>query len=138
MDTQHLTLHASCVAVQGKGVLITGPSGSGKSALALWLLALGGELAADDRTILSAKKDKLIANAPPAIAGMIEARGVGILPVASIYNVHVRLVVDMAQLEVARLPQSHTVSLLDITLPCLHKVDTPYFPAAIHTYLRGI
>lgn len=124
--------------MQGKGVLITGPSGSGKSGLALWLLALGGELVTDDRTILSAEKGKLIANAPPAIAGMIEARGVGILPVASIRDVHVRLVVDMAQLEVARLPQSHTVSLLDITLPCLHKVDAPYFPAAIHIYLRGI
>ena len=56
-----------------------GPSGAGKSALALQLLALGAELVADDRTDIIRQGDHLIADVPQAIAGMIEARGMGIL-----------------------------------------------------------
>ena len=45
--TAAVLLHASCVAVAGRAVLITGPSGSGKSSLALTLLAHGAALVAD-------------------------------------------------------------------------------------------
>ena len=47
------------------------------------------------------------------------------------------VVVDLAVTEALRLPYPHSVTLLDISLPCLHKVDAPYFPAAIHAYLTG-
>lgn len=133
-----MILHATCVAVAGKGVVITGPSGSGKSALALQLIALGGALVADDRTILTHSEGALVASVPPAIAGLIEARGVGILPMAHLSDVYVALVVDLAVSEHERLPQVHTMTLLDIELPCLHKVDAPHFPSAIHAYLTGI
>lgn len=130
-------MHATCVALAGKAVLITGPSGSGKSCLALELISLGAELVADDRTVLVAEDTVLMASPPPAIRGMIEARRVGLLSLPYLDNAPVRMVVDMAHAETARLPQHHTVTLLDIVLPCLHKVQAPYFPAAIHAYLRG-
>ncbi len=137
MTVASVTLHATCVAVAGRGVLITGPSGSGKSSLALQLMATGAVLVSDDKTVLRRDGDTLIATPPATISGMIEARGVGILSVPHLDTVSVMLVVDMATLERARLPERHSTTLLDIKLPCLHKVDAPYFPAAIHTYLMG-
>lgn len=137
MSGQSVILHASCVAMAGNAVLITGPSGSGKSALALQLLALGADLIADDRTELTLHSGRVVASSPPAIKGRIEARGVGIIALDHLADAAVALVVDMAQTEVARLPQQHSVTILDIRLPCLHKVDAPYFPAAIHACLRG-
>ncbi|MDA3887407.1 MAG: serine kinase, partial [Allgaiera sp.] len=59
-------LHASCVALDGRGVLILGPSGAGKSGLALQLMALGARLVADDRTRLNPRAGRLIARAPSA------------------------------------------------------------------------
>lgn len=132
-----VTLHASCVVSSGHGVLIIGPSGSGKSALALNLMALGADLVSDDRTILEVRRGFLQASCPPAIRGMVEARGVGILAHPYVETSGVSLVIDMAQVEDARLPYRHTHTVLDITLPCLHKVEEPHFPAAIHAYLRG-
>ena len=138
MTGDSVTLHATCVAVEGCGVLIIGPSGSSKSSLALQLMALGAALVSDDRTVLRRDGDTLIATAPATISGLIEARGVGILSVPHLDTASVMLVVDMATLERARLPERHSITLLDIQLPCLHKVDAPYFPAAIHTYLMGM
>lgn len=135
--TKPLILHATCVAVAGKGVLITGPAGSGKSALALQLMALGGVLVADDRTVLSETEGQIIATAPKAISGMIEARGVGLLHVPFQTSVPVTLAVDMSRTQAQRLPEPETMTVLDIPLPCLHKVDAPYFPAAILAYIKG-
>ena len=73
--------HASCVAWQGRGALILGRSGAGKSALALQLMALGADLVSDDRTELLAEADALTARAPATIQGLIEARGVGLMRV---------------------------------------------------------
>ena len=72
-------IHASCVALGRSAVLLVGPSGSGKSALALELMALGAELVADDRTVLSLHDTGLIASCPASIRGRIDARGVGLL-----------------------------------------------------------
>ena len=64
----------------GAALLILGASGRGKSALALGLMAAGATLVADDRTHLHARRRRqLVASAPAAIAGLIEARGIGIL-----------------------------------------------------------
>ena len=79
MSGPGLTLHATCVAVEGRGVLITGPSGAGKSSLALALMAYGARLVADDRVTLSQVDGALWATCPPTIRGMIEARGIGLL-----------------------------------------------------------
>jgi HPr kinase/phosphorylase len=137
MKPRSLIVHASCVALAGKAVLITGPSGSGKSALALELIALGADLVADDRTTLERQGDEVLASAPAALSGLIEARGVGIIALDCQCAVPVALVVDLLQRETARLPERHTRRLLDREVPCLHKVDAGYFSAAVHAYLKG-
>ena len=63
------TLHASTVALDGRAVVISGPSGSGKSDLALRLLDRGFVLVSDDQTIVKKDGDRLLATAPPTIAG---------------------------------------------------------------------
>jgi HPr kinase/phosphorylase len=138
MDTQGLTLHATSVAFEGKGIMIFGQSGSGKSSLALELIGLGADLIADDRTRVISTVGRIFASSPSAIAGLIEARGVGILPVQHVNSAPIVLTVDMSCIETERLPLRHSMTVLDIPLPCLHKVNAPYFPAAIRTYLRGL
>ncbi|KAJ56913.1 serine kinase [Actibacterium mucosum KCTC 23349] len=130
-------LHASCVHVDGAGVLITGPSGAGKSALALGLMALGARLVADDRTILTVHDGQLIADCPPPLRGLIEARGVGILNAPASEPVPVRLVVDLAQTETERLPPNRDTSILGCNLNLLHGSAHAHFPAAILQYLKG-
>lgn len=130
-------VHATSVAFAYKGILIVGPSGCGKSALALNLMALGAALVSDDRTVLELRDGAVLASSPPTIRGLIEARGVGILSLPCVQTATIQLVIDMTRLEVMRLPEKHTHTVLDIALPCLHKVEAPYFPAAVLAYLRG-
>ncbi len=99
------TIHASAVALNDCGLLILGPAGSGKSSLAIELIALGAELVADDMVMLSAKKGALWAEAPIGARGLIEARNVGILPCPLREGaVKLDLVVDLASEETERLP----------------------------------
>lgn len=72
-------IHASAVAIDGRGLMILGPSGAGKSALALQMIALGAVLVADDRVALCADAGGLMAAPAPNIAGLIEARGLGLM-----------------------------------------------------------
>ena len=97
------TRHASCIAIGGRGVLITGPSGSGKSDLALRLIDRGAALVSDDYTIVRRNGDRLIASAPPNITGLIEIRGVGLVPMAFQTDVPVALIVSIAE-EIDRMP----------------------------------
>ncbi|HET9336494.1 MAG TPA: HPr kinase/phosphatase C-terminal domain-containing protein [Sphingomicrobium sp.] len=96
-------LHASTVAVDGRAVLISGPSGSGKSDLALRLLDRGFTLVADDRTIIRRDGDKLLASAPETIKGKLEVRGVGIVEVDAVSDLPVALVVELTS-DIQRLP----------------------------------
>ena len=90
------TIHASCVAIGGRGVLIAGPSGSGKSDLALRLLDRGAALVSDDYTSLTQERGRLIASAPERIAGRIEVRGVGLVELENLASAPVCLLVDLA------------------------------------------
>ncbi len=129
-------LHASAVAFAGRGVLILGPSGSGKSSLALDLMGLGADLVADDAVLVAADADGHPAmRAPDAIRGLIEARGVGLLRAEVLDEARVALVVDLGRLETERLPPERTTVLLSVELPLLHKVESRCFPVAIRQYL---
>ncbi len=111
-------IHATCVAVDGVGVLLCGPSGSGKSDLALRLIDGGAALVADDRVVLSVKDGRLVGRAPRAIAGLIEVRGLGPLPVRSVPSAPVALVVDLVpDAAVERLPEPDLRELLGVPLP---------------------
>lgn len=111
-------LHASCVAIGGTGVLFRGPSGAGKSDLALRLVDAGAALVADDRVELTIENEAPVARAPRRLAGLLEVRGVGILPVAAAAAVPVGLVVDLVgQSEVERLPEPAFADLAGVLVP---------------------
>jgi HPr kinase/phosphorylase len=129
-------IHATTVAWQGRAALITGAPGSGKSALGLILMAYGCNLIADDQTIVNRQGDALMAFCPPTIQGRIEARGVGILTATHAPEATLVLAIDMNQTETQRLPLPHSYPLLGLSLPLLHKADTPSFAAAILQYIK--
>jgi serine kinase of HPr protein (carbohydrate metabolism regulator) len=113
------TVHASTVATDGRAVLIMGPSGSGKSDLALRLLDRGFTLVSDDQTIVRKDGERLIARAPPNIAGKLEIRGIGIVEMEPATNVPVALLVELTS-EIQRLPdESRERPLLGIKLPLI-------------------
>jgi serine kinase of HPr protein (carbohydrate metabolism regulator) len=109
--------HASTVARDGRAVMITGPTGSGKSDLALRLLDLGFQLVSDDQTIVSREGDRLLASAPPNIAGKLEIRGIGIVDIDASNDVPVALIVELTS-EIARLPDdSRERAILGVSVP---------------------
>jgi serine kinase of HPr protein (carbohydrate metabolism regulator) len=111
------TVHASTVASEGRAVLITGPSGSGKSDLTLRLLDRGFTLVSDDQTIVKRLGDRLIASAPPSIAGKLEIRGIGIVEMETVTDVPVALIVELTS-EIQRLPDdSRERPLLGVAVP---------------------
>ena len=113
------TVHASTVASEGRAVLITGPSGSGKSDLTLRLLDRGFILVSDDQTIVKRQGDRLIALAPPSIAGKLEIRGIGIIEMETVSEVPVALIVELTS-EIQRLPDdSRERPLLGVPVPLI-------------------
>ncbi len=115
-------IHATCVDIGGAGVLLRGPSGSGKSDLALRLIDSGARLVADDRTELTLQggsdEQRVVASAPKEIAGKIEARGLGILAMDALSETPVALVVDMVDAgEVERVPEPASLEILGLAIP---------------------
>ncbi|KNG93192.1 HPr kinase/phosphorylase [Pseudaestuariivita atlantica] len=126
------TLHGSAVALDpGRGVLILGQSGKGKSALALALMAYGAHLVADDRVILAAKDGHVAARAPATIAGRIEARGIGILKADALPECQLRLVVDLDEEAQKRIPDAASARFHDLAIPLISAVPHAYFAAAV-------
>jgi serine kinase of HPr protein (carbohydrate metabolism regulator) len=113
------TVHASCVAINGRAVLISGPSGAGKSDLALRLLDRGFTLVSDDQTIVRRDGERLVATAPPNIAGKLEIRGIGIVELDHVADVPVALLVELTS-EIQRLPDdSRERPILGLGLPLI-------------------
>ena len=142
-----VNIHATAIAVAGTGILLRGPSRSGKSALALStlrradVLGLPAALVADDQVFLEAADGHVEAVAPPAIRGLIEVSGVGILAEPFLDRVRLKLVVDLAEPdEIDRLPEAATaliagVALRRIALPAR---QAAYGADILHTLvLRG-
>jgi serine kinase of HPr protein (carbohydrate metabolism regulator) len=109
------TVHATTVAIGGRGVLITGPSGAGKSDLALRLIDRGAVLVADDRTALARDGERVYASAPATIAGRMEVRGLGIVDMAATGPVPLALAVRLDAPE--RMPEPDSCELLGVAVP---------------------
>lgn len=111
-------LHATTVAIGGRGVMITGPSGSGKSDLALRLIDRGAALVSDDYTDCVAHDGVVMASPPATIAGRIEVRGIGIVDMPHAPHATVSLVVTLGE-TVERMPESRPKRVAGIDIPAI-------------------
>jgi serine kinase of HPr protein (carbohydrate metabolism regulator) len=131
-----MTMHASAVLVGARAVLIRGPSGSGKSRLALDLIGAArmgalrfAKLVADDRVHLEAAAGRLLVRPAEALAGLVEARGLGVLRLDHEPSAVVWFVVDLAAADAERLPQPdrRQIAVEGVSLPRL--AVAPHIPA---------
>jgi serine kinase of HPr protein (carbohydrate metabolism regulator) len=112
-------VHGTAVALNGNGILFVGPSGSGKSDLALRLIDRGSVLVSDDVVILSGTGNGLTVGTAPNIEGKIEVRGIGICTVQYVPSALLKLVVALSN-KIERLPtENRTIELLGVNLPLI-------------------
>jgi serine kinase of HPr protein (carbohydrate metabolism regulator) len=109
-------VHASCVAIRGRAVLLAGRSGAGKSDLALRLIDRGAALVSDDYTELRRLGGTLLAQAPATIAGRIEVRGIGLVELPEAAAVPVCLYADLDS-SPERLPEAAGIRLAGVDIP---------------------
>lgn len=140
------TIHATCVAIGGRAVLLAGPSGSGKSDLALRLIDRGAMLVSDDYTLLEPRDGRLLARPPERIAGLIELRGIGLVTRPYCPEAPVALLIDLGGAR-ERLPEAATRTIAGVAIPvvtlaalepsapikveaalALHGLDLPWLP----------
>ena len=131
------TIHASCVAIGGRAVLLAGRSGTGKSDLALRLIDRGATLVSDDYTRLTRRGERLYA-APPALPGRIEVRGVGIVEMPHVTEVAVALLIDI-EAPVIRMPEPATRRLagIDVVVAALAPLEGSA-PIKVELLLAGV
>lgn len=119
-DATETLLHGTVVDIAGNGVLLRGPSGSGKSDLALRLIDRGATFVTDDQVHLAPRDKGLRAKAPLAIRGYLEIRGLGLISTPVTGSSFIRLIVDLVPSEeVPRLPEFGQETLLGKKIPCL-------------------
>jgi len=135
-----IRIHGTAVALNGDGVLLRGPSGSGKSDLALRLIDDGARLVADDQTELHALAGGVRMSAPATIAGRLEVRGLGIVPVPWQASAPLRLVIDLCPAgEIERMPMPAWCHFFDDDIPLL--ALAPFessAPAKLRAALRAL
>lgn len=137
MDGVSETVHATCLALDGRAVLITGSSGSGKSDLALRCLATvpnslisqSAALVADDQVELAVTGGRLLARAPATLRGKLEVRGQGIISLGTVDSAEVVLVAELvaSDISIDRLPDPVPSSVVcGVRLPMirLHAFET--------------
>lgn len=130
-------MHASCVCWDGKGVLIAGGSGSGKSTTALALMAHGAQLVADDQVIVTRTGEDLTATCPDTLSGLIESRGIGILAAEPAKSALVTLIVDMDQTELHRLPPHRNHEILGVSVNTVFGRDNWGLVPGVLALLKG-
>ena len=114
-------IHATCVSIAKKGVLFLGDSGTGKSDMALRLIENGkAVLIADDRVNLIKKQGKIKASCPDNIAGLLEVRGIGLVKYPHNKQTTVKLVVNLTQNPIDRLPERNFYVFEGIKIPKIY------------------
>ena len=143
-------IHGSCIAIGGRGVLLLGAPGSGKSDLLLRLLdhhgsgtsgrMRGAELVADDQVVIRRDGSSLLASAPPSLAGKLEVRGLGIIGVPAVAEARLDLAVRLTPAaEIERLPDliASRIDILGLAIALiLIDPEKPSAPARIRVALE--
>lgn len=140
------TVHATCVAIDdgpfpgGSGVLLRGPSGVGKSDLALRLIDEGARLVADDQVIVARQKRFLTAHPPAALAGLIEIRGIGPVRMPHQPGSRVALVADLgSRAAIERLPEPGCVELAGVEVHLISlDPEAPSATARLRAVLKAL
>ena len=115
-------IHATAVDIDGKGVLLIGAPGSGKSDLAFRLIMnKNAVLIADDRVDIFVENGVLKATCPENIKGLLEVRGIGICKFPFHDSVEIKLVVQLEKpdTKIERLPNKETTSLMEKDIPLI-------------------
>ena len=132
-----LIMHASCVDVNGSGVLIVGRSGSGKSSLAINLLALGSKLVADDQCELIRKSNGFRISKPASLPKSIEIRGVGLVSVPMVNETSLDWVVNMDEVEKERMPTPRFTEIGGFRVPTVFGKDMDDLASRIYVLVSN-
>ena len=132
-----LIMHASCVDVNGSGVLIVGRSGSGKSSLAINLLALGSKLVADDQCELVRKNNSFRISKPASLPKSIEIRGVGLVSVPMVNETSLDWVVNMDEVEKERMPTPQFTEIGGFRVPTVFGKDMDDLASRIYVLVSN-
>jgi serine kinase of HPr protein (carbohydrate metabolism regulator) len=123
---------ATCVAIAGRGLLIEGNPGSGKSSLALALIDRGAVLVGDDGVMLAARGGQLLASPHPNTRGLIEVRGVGLVSLEVAESVPLALVLRLDTAARRYVEAPGIITIADIDLPSI-----AFDPAGSVLHLRA-
>ena len=126
-------IYATCLELNHKGILLIGPSGSGKSDLALRLIKeKQAILISDDRTNIEIVSGAIIASCPQTIQGLLEVRGIGIVKMPHKEQTKISLVIELTNNleEIERLPQDETTTLLGVEIKKIRLY--PFELSAVH------
>ena len=135
--TGSLIMHATCVDINGSGVLIVGRSGSGKSSLAINLLALGSKLVADDQCELVKKNNRFYIFKPASLPSSIEIRGVGLVSVPMAVETSLDWVVDMDEAETERMPDLRFTEIDGYRVPTVFGKDVDELASRIYVLVSN-
>ena len=130
-------MHATCVDINGSGVLIVGRSGSGKSSLAINLLALGSKLVADDQCELVKKNNRYRILKPASLPNSIEIRGIGLVSVPTVVETTLDWVVNMDEAETERMPDLRFTKIGDYRVPTVFGKNMDELASRIYVVVRN-
>lgn len=125
-------MHGSCIAWQGRGVLILGAPGSGKSSLALECIDHGASLVADDAVLLKQDGVEIFASAPAALQGSLALRGLGILAMHSLERVPLKLIVTLDECLGREMMSLQGILLDSLHLPRLYPARIALMKQALY------
>ncbi|WGI21442.1 serine kinase [Amylibacter sp. IMCC11727] len=130
-------VHGTAIAVHGRGFLFVGGSGSGKSGLALQMMALGADLIADDQVLLVQSGSHVEISAPEPLKSKVEARFLGIIETTSVRSAPLVWVVDLAQDAPTRLPQLQYCEVLGVRFGLINGRNVPNLASTLTILGRG-
>jgi HPr kinase/phosphorylase len=113
-------IHATSISINAHAVLFRGPSGSGKSDLALRMIDRGAKLVSDDRCNLEVSEDRIMVTAPETISGLMEIRGVGVVNIGTEPFASLALIVDLVSPEeMDRMPEKKVCTEYGAEIPVI-------------------